>query len=293
MAKLPHHLLGTLITALGVVILSPDGLLLRLISVDSWTTLFWRGGIFATTILAAYAIRRGAGTLKSFRDMGRRGVLAAVCFTVSTVFFVLAVNHTDVANALFIISTAPLFAALFSRIFLGEKITLPTWVAIFFCLGGISLIFLDSFGSGDRIGDFLAILCAMGLAGQITTVRHAKSIDMVPSLALSGYLVAAVALPMATPAAITGQDIVYLLLLGVVVLPCALSLIIIGPRFIPAPEVSLIMLLESILGPLWVWLVIHENPGKGVLVGGSVVITTLVIHSLLGYRTRQRNKLPD
>ncbi len=293
MPNLPPHLYGTLITALGVIILSPDGLLIRLISVDSWTTLFWRGLFFASTILTFYILRRGAGALKSFQVMGRRGFLAAACFTVSTIFFVLAVTHTNVANALFIIATAPLFAALLSWIFLGEKIRLPTWIAIVFCLGGIGLIFLDSIGGGSRLGDFYAIICALGLAGQITTVRHARSIDMVPSLALSGYMVAAISLPLATPSAVTSQDIFYLILLGVVILPCAFSLITIGPRFIPAPEVSLLMLLESIFGPLWVWFVIHENPGFGVLTGGAVVITTLFIHSCLGYRKNRRNSPPD
>lgn len=186
-----------------------------------------------------------------------------------------------------------MFAALLSWIFLGEKIKLATWIAIVFCLGGIGLIFLDSIGGGSRLGDFYAIICALGLAGQITTVRHARTIDMVPSLALSGYMVAAISLPLATPAAASSQDLLYLALLGVVILPCAFSLITIGPRFIPAPEVSLLMLLESIFGPLWVWFVIHENPGSGVLTGGAVVLTTLFIHACLGFRKTRKNGKPD
>jgi len=278
------HLYGTLVTALGVCILSPDALIIRLISADSWTILFWRGLFFSLGILCFYFLRHGKNSLRLFNAMGRRGVMAAGFFTVSTIFFVLAITHTSAANALVIIATAPLFAALLSRVFLAEKIKLVTWVAIIVCIGGIGLIFTGSVGDGNRVGDFFAVICAFGLASQLTVVRHARDIDMVPSLSLAGIFVALIAFFFAAPLSVTGADMGYLILLGAIILPSAFGLITIGPRYIPAAEVSLIMLLESILGPLWVWMVLGEEPESATLIGGGLVIITLILHSIIGYR---------
>ncbi|MCC3304559.1 DMT family transporter [Sneathiella sp. HT1-7] len=285
------HLYGILITAAGVLLLTPDGLLVRLIGADSATILFWRGLLFAIGIFGFYLLRRGSTTIGLIKAMGRRGVIAALLFTFSTCFFVLALTHTSAANALVIISTAPLFAALFSWLILKETIPLFTWVAIGICIGGISLIFLGSVGGGSRHGDIYALVCAFMIAGQITTVRHAKNIDMVPSLGISGLFTALIALPFSAPLAITGLDFTYLCILGLVVLPSAFGLITIGPRYISAPEVSLLMLMESILGPFWVWLVLAEVPRPETILGGTIVITTLVIHTAIAYR--KSRTIPD
>ena len=293
MAKISPHLYGILITAAGVLILSPDGLLVRLIATDSATLLFWRGLLFSLGIFGFYFFRHGFGIRDTIRAMGRRGLLAAALFCLSTIFFVLAVTHTSVANALVIISTAPLFAALFSWLILKESILPSTWIAIAVCTGGISLIFIGSIGGGSRYGDLSAIVCAFMIAGQITTVRHARSIDMVPSLGFAGLLTAILALPFASPLAVTSSDVTYLVLLGLVVLPLAFGLITVGPRYISAPEVSLLMLLESIFGSFWVWLVLDEMPRPETLGGGAVVITTLIIHTGIAYRRRQNGVVAD
>jgi drug/metabolite transporter (DMT)-like permease len=122
------------------------------------------------------------------------------------------------------------------------------------------------------------------IAGQITTVRHARNIDMVPSLGISGILTALFTLPFSMPFAITGLDFTYLSILGLIILPGAFGLITVGPRYISAPEVSLLMLMESILGPFWVWLVLAEVPRKETVIGGAIVITTLIIHTGIAYR---------
>jgi drug/metabolite transporter (DMT)-like permease len=288
--NLSPHLVGTLLTALGVIILSPDGLLIRLIAADGWTVLFWRGLFFAGGIWGFYFLRHGRSSIELFRIMGKRGFLAASLFTLSTIFFVLAITHTSVANTLVIIATAPLWAAVLSRIFLKEHISAITWTAIFVCVGGISLIFIGSLGGGSRYGDIYALICAFGLAGQITTVRHARDIDMVPSLGMSGLMVALIAFPFSDPGSVTSEGFAYLALLGFMILPIAFSLITIGPRFISAAEVSLIMLLESILGPLWVWLILNEVPHSETLTGGALVITTLILHSCFGYWIRNKTK---
>lgn len=286
MSKLPPHLFGTALTALGVLVLTPDGLLIRLIEADTWTILFWRGLFFAVGIFAFYFVRYRAKTIDIIGKMGWKGWQAALLFACSTIFFVNAIQSTSVANVLVIIATAPLFSALLSRVFLKESISRSTWIAILISCGGIGTIFISSLTGGQYLGDFFALASAFCIAAQITTVRQCKHMDMVPSLGLSGIITALLVLPFATPTAVSSADFSYLLLLGLVILPIAFGLITVGPRYISAAEVSLIMLLETFLAPLWVWLALGEVAHRETLIGGALVLTTLIVHAVYNGRAR-------
>ncbi len=290
MSRVSPHLYGTLLTALGVLVLTPDGLIIRLIHVDAWTILFWRGIFFSIGILGFYFLRFRLRTVDLIRMMGWRGWQAAVLFASSTIFFVNAIQTTSVANVLVIIATAPLFSALISRVFLKEHIAPSTWIAILISCGGIAVLFVGSLSDGNSIGDFYALASSISIASQITTVRQSKHIDMVPSLGLSGLLFAVFALPFASPSSVSIQDLSYLALLGLFILPIAFGLITIGPRYIPAAEVSLLMLLETFLGPIWVWLVLGESAEVETIFGGALVLCTLMGHAL--YSARLRRTLP-
>ncbi|MBL4667061.1 MAG: DMT family transporter [Sneathiella sp.] len=286
MPKLSQHLYGTLITALGVLILTPDGLLVRLISADAWTLLFWRGLFFGSAVLGFYILRFGSGAFDRFRNIGVMGIQATLLFTLSSVFFVQALHHTSVANTLVLIATAPFFSALLSRVFLKEKIGKSTVIAILISCGGIAFIFKGSLSSDHLNGDFYALCSAFCIASQITTVRRSKLVDMVPTLGFSGILLAVIALFFADSLSVSTSDMGLLVLLGFVVIPIAFGLITIGPRYIPAAEVSLLMLLETFLGPLWVWLALGEEPSFETFIGGSLVLTTLAIHTVYNAKMR-------
>jgi len=281
------HLRGSLLTAAGVLVLTPDGLLVRLISADVWTLLAWRGFFFATAIFGFYTLKYGKGVIIRTMAMGRMGVIAGFFFGGSTIFFVQSLNNTSVANTLVIIATAPLFAALISHIFLKEKVEPSTWIAILVSSGGIAFIFKESLSSDYLLGDIFALACAICIASQITTVRRARHIDMVPSLGLGSLVVASIAFFSATSIKISTTDLSLLMLLGLVVLPIAFGLITIGPRYIPAAEVSLLMLLETFLGPIWVWLVIGEHPSINTIIGGGLVLLTLAGHTLYNARRKR------
>ena len=289
MSTLSDHMKGVLLTAGGFIVISPDALIIRLISADSWTLMFWRGLLSAVGLFALIALRYGGGVFHRFRVIGRRGALATVMFTISSICFVTAITHTTAANALIIISVSPLFAAGFSLIFLGERVALRTWIAIAAAFGGIAIIFLPALGevriAGQGLtGDLAALGTAIALAGYFTILRQAKDIDMTPSLAYSGLLTAAIVLGLATPLAVTVADMGYLALLGLVISPVSFALISAGPRYISAPEVGLLMPVETVLGPIWVWLVLAESPGPYALAGGAVVIGALVAHALAAQR---------
>ena len=129
----------------------------------------------------------------------------------------------------------------------------------------------------------------------LTIVRHARAVNMIPAMAMSGVVGALVVWPLAAPAAVTGTDLVLLAVMGLIVLPVSFGAVTLGPRYIPAPEVSLLFLLETVLGPLWVWLVLSEDPGPRALLGGAVVVGTLLVHSAVALRRepgRRRRAAP-
>jgi len=193
---------------------------------------------------------------------------------------------------LVIVAAAPLAAAVFSLVFLREGVPLRTWAAITLAVAGIALLVSEDLGSGSLLGDLAAALCALCIGAGFTIARHARAVSMVPAMALSGLLTAGIALPVALATEhgallFTGAQLGYTLAMGLVVVPLSFALITLGPRYLPAAEVGLIMLLETVLGPFWVWLAIGEYPGDLALVGGALVVATLAGHSLGGARRRR------
>ncbi len=275
------HLKGLLLTFVAVLILSPDALLVRLIHCDVWTLLFWR--CLLTSIMQALflAIFYRRQFLQSFRNIGRTGLLSATVVAVGALFFVNSLKQTAAANTLIILAAAPLFSSLLSWFFLREKIARRTWLAIFICFGGILLIFSGSLSSGLLLGDLLALGATLMWASNIVTLRSGRAINMVPANLLGNLLVVPAALLAgAQPLALSGSDMLFLILLGGIVLPVSFTMITMSPRYLPAPEVSLILLIETIVGPVWVWLVLGEVPLTTTLLAGLLIVGTLAAHTL-------------
>ena len=286
MRPLSDHAKGLLITVIGVLVITPDGLLNRLISADAWTLLFWRGLLSAIGLLLILLVFYRSRTVEVFRVVGLSGLYVAVLFGVGTVFFILAITNTSVANTLFIVSTAPLFSALMARHYLNEAVGTRTWLAIVASLAGIAIIASSDIAAGTLLGNGSALASAVCMAGSLTLIRRYHKRNMVPAFALSGLVTMLLVLPFASPLTVSTTDFAWLSLMGLVMLPISFGLLFIGPRYIPAPEVSLMLLLEAVLGPLWVWLAIGEEPGARTLVGGAVVIGALALNALLALPNR-------
>ncbi len=283
MLKPPTHLKGLAICTAGVLAISPDTLLIRLIDVDAWTLSFWRGLLLALVLGTAQLLRHRGRTIAIYRALGRRGLLAGALWGLGTICFVGAVTQTSVANVLIIIGAAPLAAALLGRTFLAELVPLRTWLAIGGTLAGVLLTVWGNI-DGPRLGDLIAVGAVLCLAAYLTIVRGAGSVDMTPCIVLSGIVAALLALPMAQPASVPAASVVWLLLLCVIVIPVSFTLITLGPRYLPAHEVALIGLLETVLGPYLVWLVLDEHPGSAALAGGAMVLVILALHTVAGAR---------
>jgi len=278
-----RHLKGIAITAFGVLILTPDGLLTSLVAADVRTALFWRG-LFMGLALTAFVLlryRRDTGTILRALLTAPQ-LFIALMFTVSSIGFVVSVVTTSVANTLFIVASAPLFSALLAWIVFRERTPPRTIVAILIAMAGMGVIFAEGLGRGDLWGNLAALITALAWACMVVVLSHAKIKDPAPALALGGYLIAGAALLVAPTLVAVTLDLVWLAILGLFVLPVSFFLIGLGPQYIPPPEVSLIMLLEAVLGPIWAWFFIAQSPSPQTMLGGALILITLAIHFSIG-----------
>jgi drug/metabolite transporter (DMT)-like permease len=262
----------------GILFLSPESLLIRLVGVDRWTLLFWRGALMCIGLLVASSVL--AGTPRVIRRIGRPGLLVAVLFGMQTVLFIVSITNTAVANTLVAVSAAPLFAAVYGWIFFRQPISRRLLGVIVVAIAGIAVMVSGSLGGGTLLGDLAGLGAAAGLGGSFVVIGRNQDRSMVPAMGLGGLLAALVALPWADPMSATAADFRYLAISGFLVLPLGFGLLAVAPRYIPGAEVALITLLETVLGPFWVWLALGEVPTKAALVGGLIVIGALAFNSI-------------
>jgi drug/metabolite transporter (DMT)-like permease len=270
---------GQIYVALAAVAWSTAGLLQRQLSLDIATQVAGRA-LFATLALLAYvAVAERGRVAQACRSVGLAGVGFAICLAVASATFIAALNHTTVARVLFIQAVSPVLAALLAWVLLGEPVTRRTALAMAVALAGVGIM-LGAPGSGDALGDGLAVVMAFSFALALVITRHRRDVSMAPATCLSQLLLLVVLFPLATPADVGGDDVLWLAVMGGTQIGLGLALLAIGARLIPAAQVGLITLLEVVLGPIWVWIAVSERPDTATLVGGAIVIGAIVMQSL-------------
>jgi drug/metabolite transporter (DMT)-like permease len=284
---------GVLLVFGSAAVWSFGGAIARYLSVtDSWTAIFWRS-LFAGLFLACFMLwREGrAGTLQLFRAMGWAGVWVGVCFATASTCFVVALGYTTVANILLMQAGAPLFAALAGAVLFRERIGLPTWLAILAVIVGVGIMVSNSVaGRVSPIGDGLALLMSVAVAGATVLTRRHAEVGMMPAVFLGCVFAATIGGLMAGQLHISAADTALLFVFGALNLGLGMALFVTGVRLLPAALAALIGTAEPVLGPVWVWLVHAEVPGPRTLIGGGVVILALVLH--LAWQFRERNPAP-
>lgn len=287
------HGKGLALSFIGILVLSPDTLLVRLLDLPQWTLQFYRGlGMCLCLLLGMAVVHRGQAWSR-LRAVGKAGLLTACCFAASTILFINALYLTSVANTLALISTSPIFGALFSRFVLKERLPLRTWLATVGAFLAVALIVAGDAEINPEhfAGDLLALIQAVFMASAFVLIRSRPEVNMTPCMVLSGFLVAAVSLPLAWGGLVVPSgDIPLLLLLIVIVLPVSFAMLLLAPRYVAAPEVSMIMLLEMVLGPLFVWWIVGEAVPPNTLAGGILLFAVLLLHSWLGLKTWHRQR---
>ena len=284
------HLKGLIITTLGVLLVVPDSLFVRLIVADPMVTAFWRGMSAGLLVLIFLLVFQGLSGFRAVFRSGWPSLIYTVLIGTTTPAFVLAVTNTSVANVVFIFASMPVFAAAFSRIFLSEPIQtrmVLTMIAVIFGLGVIA------YGSNESQiaswkGDIWAVYVSAAFAAALTAARKAKATSMVPTIPFA-YIGAAIILGSFSSPFETFATQWPLFLGHGAFIGAAACLLALGPRYINAAEVSLLVLLESVLAPILVWIVVGENPGRWALIGGAIVIGALILSNVYSL-TKQRRK---
>ena len=272
---------GSLLAFVAVMFITPDSLFIRLSNIDTWGLVFYRGIIPFFTVFIGMLFIYKLNFFKIFFSSGYHGVIYVITFSITNITFVVSIQNTNVANTLVMIATAPMLSAILSGIFLKEQPDKKTWISILITFLAIIFIFYDSLGVGNFYGDILAFITAIGLAVGAVTIRSAKSKNLVPAAVVGKLFVALFALFFIDSFILVEKDLIVVPLMCILCVAIPFVLVTIAPRFIPAAEVNLFFLLETIIGPIWVWFVIKEQPTLETLIGGIVIIITIAIHSFL------------
>ena len=278
---------GTLLAFIGVMFITPDSLFIRLSSVDTWSLLFYRGLIPFFFVLIGLLFFYKNKFLKALFNIGYAGIFYIISFSVCNITFIISIQNTNVANTLIMVAMAPMLSAILATIFLRETANKETWVAILITFFSVTFIFYDSVKIGNIFGDIFGFITAFGLAINANLARFAKDRDLVPSAVVGKLVVAIFAFFFVDNFQLQNSDIIIVPIMCIMCVAIPFVLVTIAPRYISAPEVNLFFLLEVILGPIWVWLIIKEQPSIQTIIGGSIIIITIAIHSFLALKKTQ------
>ena len=270
---------GSFLAFVAVMFITPDSLFIRLSNVDTWGLVFYRGIIPFFTVLTGMLIIYKLNFFKLLFTSGYHGLIFITTFSITNITFVVSIQNTNVANTLVMIALAPMLSAILGGIFLKEIPDRKTWTAITITFLAAVYIFYDSLQLGSIYGDILGFITALGLAVSAVTIRAAKKKNLLPAAVVGKLFVAIFAMFFIETYVLADRDLFLIPLMSIMCVAIPFVLVTIAPRFIPAEEVNLFFLLETIIGPFWVWMVIKEQPSIETIQGGAIIILTIAVHS--------------
>ena len=285
--KLPNQQKGSFLAFVGVMFITPDSLFIRLLNIDTWSLLFYRGAIPFVVVLIGLILFYKKNFFNALFKIGLAGIFYVISFSICNITFIISIQNTNVANTLIMVAMAPMLSAILAAIFLKEPTNKETWVAIFVTFFSVTFIFYDSIQIGNIVGDLFGFVTALGLAINANLARFAKDRDLVPSAVIGKLVVAIFAFFFVENFDLVAADKIIVPLMCIMCVAIPFVLVTIAPRYISAPEVNLFFLLEVILGPIWVWLIIKEQPSVQTIIGGIVIIITIALHSFLALKKTQ------
>ncbi len=281
MKNLSDQQKGSLLAFIAIMFITPDSLFIRLSGIETWSLVFYRGAIPFLVVLFVMLLIYKLNFFKILKLSGLHGLIYISTFAVTNIAFVVSVQNTNVANTLVMIAMAPMLSAILGAFFLKEMPDKKTWIAIAVTFIAAVYIFYDSLQLGNIFGDMLGLVTALGLAMGAVTIRSAKKKNLVPAAVVGKMLVAIFAMFFVESYLLVERNLWLVPLMCIMCVAIPFVLVTIAPRFIPAEEVNLFFLLETIIGPFWVWLIIKEQPSLETLQGGIIIILTIAIHSFL------------
>lgn len=277
-----NYPVGVSLGLLAALALSTGGLLLRSIeSASGWQVLIVRSGAFALLVFVIMVIQNKGRVVRPILNIGWTGVMVALSLGIGFAAYVFAILNTTVANAMFVLSCAPVFAAILGWMILGERLSKTVWTIIFVALAGIGVMVSSDVSPGRMYGNAFALVAALTFAITVVLIRKKNGTDMLPATFLGGLVSLGLALYLAESYVLTSNDIWVSLLLGVAQVGVGFICLTYAPRFILAAEVTLLTLLEPVLSPIWVWLAYNEVPSNATLYGGAIVMACILAFAVL------------
>ena len=287
--NLIKNLPGPFLVFLGAVSLSFGGLIVKSFEGSTlWQILFWRSVFFIIVVTIFLLLNYKKTFFSALYKSGIPGLIGGIILSIGFSSYVFAMYETTVANTNFIIQTQTLFLAIFGYIFLKETISKLTFFCIILAISGIFLMLGNSISPGEMTGNLVAFIMPISFAILILIVRKFPKVDMIPLQLVAGIFAMIIGLLMSPTIIVSSKDIFLGFLAGFFQVGFGFIFITIGARSTPAAFVGIIMLTEAVLGPLWAWMFVNENPPISVLIGGSIIITAVILQFLNKFITKKQ-----
>ena len=271
---------GYILLLFGGFCLSWGGFIIRSFEEASiWQILFLRSFFFLLALIAFLLVTYKKNTFNIIKESGLPGLLGGFVLSFSFVAFVVAMSNTTVANVVFIISTQTMFLAIFGYFYLKEKVSLIGLISILLAMSGIIIMVGDSISGGSLFGNIVALAIPINFAILVMIIRKNTKVDMVPAIFYSGVFSLIYGFFLAESFEFTKHDLWMGFLLGVPQLAVSFICITIGSRTVESATVGILMLMETLCAPLWVWLFLNEIPPISVFIGGAVIILAIILKS--------------
>ena len=284
-----NYVRGIAMLVVSALFLSTSGLALRNIeTAEGWQILFYRSLAFSLTVLVFLFLRRDVRIREEVTNLGWNGLVLAVFLGTGFIAYVFALLHTTVANALFVISAAPLMIALLGWLVLKERVPVRTWAAIGGATAGLVVMIGGGFASGRYLGNVIALWVPISYAVTIILIRRSSRIHMLPALCLAGIVATVISAICISNFSLSQHDLLISIYLGIFQVGFGFILIFLGARYVPASQVGLIGLTEMICAPIWVWFAVGEVPAAATLIGGAIIFSAIVSDGFLNIARANR-----
>ena len=285
-----HYRLALLLVIACSVANSGSGLIVR--SMDSaggWQIIFWRSCFLAVALCVVFGVQSGGRVRAAIRELRPWALLGSVAIASVNTCFILSLTYTTVANTMFSLSAAPFFTALLGWMVLGERVERAVWVAMGVAMVGMGVMLWDGLGAGTLLGNALAVMAALGFGIFVVILRKGRGVNMLP-VAILGTVLGGIfaAFMSGWTLSISWHDIALLALWGMLISGTVHAVFTWASRHVPGAELTLLILIEFILAPMWVWLVIDERPSVATLIGGALVIAAVASRAIWSFRTQDR-----
>ena len=271
---------GLALTSLGVFIMSLESLFIKFTTISPFLFSFYIGIFMFISMISTFIFKEKAVLKKALTTNLPMMIVCAILMGTSNIFFITAVKTTTVANVVIIFSTAALFSALFAYLFYREKITKNIIVASFFMFVGLFIIFNDKLEIGSIEGNIYALLCTAFFATSYVILSRYKEMDRFILTAFSGLALSMIAFFFCDDLSIDFKTLAVVMIMGLLISPISRVFLGNGAKYISASEVSLLMIIETIMAPIWVWIFLDEVPSSYTFIGGSIIIATLIVNSI-------------